>query len=46
MVVCAGLALLALAGIVGDQWLGLRLYVLCLPFLGAAIAGIQPFQKI
>lgn len=46
MVVCAGLALLALAGIVGDQWLGLRLYVLCLPFLGAVIAGIQPFQKI
>jgi hypothetical protein len=46
MVVCAGLALLALAGIVGDQWLGLRLYVLCLPFLGAVIAGILPFQKV
>jgi len=46
MVVCAGLALLALGGIVGDQWLGLRLYVLCLPFLGAIIAGILPFQKV
>ncbi len=45
LVVCAGLAILALTGIVGEQWLGLRLYVLCLPFLGAVIAGLIPLPN-
>jgi hypothetical protein len=40
MVACSGLALLALDGVVGTEWLGLRIYVLCLPFLGAYIAGV------
>lgn len=38
--VCAGLALLALDGIGGDGWLGLRVGVLVLPFAGAALAGV------
>jgi len=45
LVACAGLAILALNGIVGEQWLGLRLYVLCLPFLGAVIAGLIPLPS-
>lgn len=40
LVTCGGLALLALDGVVGTQWFGLRVYVLCLPFLGAVIAGV------
>ena len=36
-VVCLGLALLALDGVAGDGWLGLRSWVLTLPFLGAAL---------
>ena len=43
---CGGLALLALNGVVGSHWFGLQLYVLCLPFLGAAIAGVLPMPKI
>ena len=45
LVACTGLAILALKGIVGEQWLGLRLYVLCLPFLGAVIAGLIPLPS-
>jgi hypothetical protein len=37
-----GLALLAKYGIAGDGWLGLRLWVLALPFLGAALIGMGP----
>lgn len=40
--VCGGLALLALDGIGGDGWLGLRVWVLVLPFVGAVLAGILP----
>jgi len=36
--VCTGLALLALDGIAGDGWLGLRAWVLALPFAGALLA--------
>jgi hypothetical protein len=36
-VLCLGIALLALDGVAGDGWLGLRWWVLALPFLGAAI---------
>ena len=35
--VCFGLALLAYDGIAGSGWLGLRLWVLALPFAGAAL---------
>ena len=45
MVACSGLALLALDGVVGTEWLGLRIYVLCLPFLGAYIAGVLSFPQ-
>jgi hypothetical protein len=38
--VIAGLALLALDGIGGNGWLGLRPWVLALPFAGAALIGI------
>jgi len=38
-VVCAGLALLALDGIAGEGWFGLRVGVLALPFAGAALVG-------
>jgi hypothetical protein len=40
--VCGGLALLALHGIGGDGWLGLRIWVLLLPFAGAVLAGVNP----
>ena len=40
LITCSGLALLALDGVVGSQWFGLRMYVLCLPFIGAVVAGV------
>jgi hypothetical protein len=40
--VCAGLALLALDGVAGGGWFGLRMWVLALPFVGAALAGVSP----
>lgn len=39
---CGGLALLALDGVGGEGWLGLRLGVLLLPFAGAALMGVNP----
>jgi hypothetical protein len=45
MLMCAGLALLALDGIAGAGWMGLRLGVLLMLFLGAALAGVNPFRK-
>ena len=46
-VACAGLALLALDGIAADGAgpLGLRLWVLALPFVGAALAGVNPLAR-
>jgi hypothetical protein len=41
-VACAGLATLALGGIGGDGWLGLRWIPLLLPIVGAAVAGFGP----
>ncbi len=38
--VCTGLALLALDGVAGGGWFGLRVWVLALPFVGAAVAGV------
>jgi hypothetical protein len=43
--VCAGLSLLALDGVAGDGWLGLRGGVLLLPFVGAVLAGVNPLRK-
>jgi fucose 4-O-acetylase-like acetyltransferase len=45
ILMCAGLALLALDGVVGDDWLGLRVVVLLLPFAGAILAGVNPFRS-
>jgi len=45
MLTCAGLALLALDGVAGDGWLGLRIGALLMPFIGAALAGVNPFRK-
>ena len=39
---CAGLAFLALSGIGGDGWLGLRWAPLLLPLGGAGLAGFGP----
>ncbi len=44
--VCGGLALLALHGIAGDGWFGLRIWVLLLPFAGAALAGVNPLRRV
>ena len=45
VLLCAGLGLLALDGIAGEGWLGLRTGVLFLLFAGAIIAGINPLRK-
>lgn len=42
VICCLGLALLALGGVGGEGWLGLRLSVLPLPFIGAFLAGLWP----
>ncbi|WP_420632668.1 acyltransferase family protein [Candidatus Palauibacter sp.] len=44
---CAGLALVALEGVAapGSGPLGLRLWVLALPFAGAALAGVNPLSR-
>jgi surface polysaccharide O-acyltransferase-like enzyme len=41
-VACAGLAMLALNGIGGDGWLGLRWIPLLTPLIGAGLAGFGP----
>jgi len=45
ILMCGGLALLALDGIAGDGWLGLRLGVLMMLFGGAALAAVNPLRK-
>jgi hypothetical protein len=45
MLMCAGLGLLALDGIAGAGWLGLRIGVLLMLFLGAALAAVNPLRK-
>ena len=47
MLACGGLALLALNGVAqpGGGPLGLRLWVLALPFAGAALAGVNPLAR-
>jgi len=41
-VACAGLAMLALGGVGGDGWLGLRWIALLLPLVGAGLGGYGP----
>lgn len=45
-VACAGLATLALGGIGGAGWLGLRWIPLLLPLVGAALAGFGPIPWV
>ncbi|MDX2437653.1 MAG: acyltransferase [Acidobacteriota bacterium] len=45
-VACFGLAMLALDGIGGSGWLGLRWVPLALPLLGAGLAGFGPLGRI
>ena len=47
VIACAGLALLALGGVAapGAGPLGLRWWVLALPFAGAALAGVNPLAR-
>jgi hypothetical protein len=45
-VACAGLATLALGGIGGDGWFGLRWIPLLLPLVGAALAGFGPIEWV
>jgi hypothetical protein len=45
VLICAGLGLLALDGVAGDGWLGLRVWVLLLPFAGAVLAGVNPLRR-
>lgn len=44
VLICGGLALLALDGVAGQGWFGLRIEVLAMPFIGAALAGINPLR--
>ncbi|MDH3816499.1 MAG: acyltransferase, partial [Acidobacteriota bacterium] len=45
-VACAGLAMLALDGVGGDGWLGLRWIPLLTPLVGAGLAGVGPFGSV
>ncbi|MFC1640294.1 acyltransferase family protein, partial [Gemmatimonadota bacterium] len=45
ILVCGGLSLIALNGIGGDGFLGLRVWVLVLPFAGAVVASINPLAR-
>jgi fucose 4-O-acetylase-like acetyltransferase len=45
ILICAGLALLALDGVAGHGWFGLRTWILLMPFAGAVLAGVNPFRK-
>jgi hypothetical protein len=46
VVACAGLAMLALDGVGGDGWLGLRWIPLLMPLIGAGLAGFGPLAGI
>lgn len=43
--ICGGLSFLALDGIGGTGWLGLRWWVVLLPLAGAAVAGVNPLAR-
>jgi hypothetical protein len=46
IIACAGLAMLALDGVGGDGWLGLRWIPLLTPLIGAGLAGFGPLAAI
>jgi hypothetical protein len=46
VIACAGLAMLALDGVGGDGWLGLRWMPLLTPLVGAGVAGFGPLGAI
>jgi len=46
LLACGGLATLALDGVGGAGWLGLRWVPLLLPFLGAGVAGFGPLGTL
>jgi surface polysaccharide O-acyltransferase-like enzyme len=43
VLMCGGLSFLALGGIGGTSWLGLRWWPVLLPIAGAVLAGVNPF---
>ena len=45
-VACAGLAMLALDGVGGDGWFGLRWLPLLTPLVGAGLAGFGPLGAV
>ena len=45
VMVCAGLALIALGGIGSDNMLGIRVWVLSLTFVGAALISFGPLRR-
>lgn len=45
LLVCGGLALTAAGGIGSDGWTGVRLWVVVLPFVGAALVDFGPFAR-
>jgi hypothetical protein len=45
-IACAGLAMLALDGVGGDGWLGLRWIPLLTPLIGAGLAGFGPLGTV
>jgi len=45
ILMCGGLSFLALDGIGGTGWLGLRWWVVLLPVAGAIVAGVNPLPR-
>jgi hypothetical protein len=45
VLMCGGLSFLALYGIGGSGWLGLRWWVVLLPLAGAILAGVNPLAR-
>ncbi|MCZ6641297.1 MAG: acyltransferase, partial [Gammaproteobacteria bacterium] len=46
LLVCGGLALTAAGGIGSDGWTGVRLWVVALPFVGAALVDFGPLTRL
>ena len=46
LLVCGGLAMLALNGVGADGWLKLQIWALLLPFIGAWLAGLLPVDTL
>ncbi len=43
--VCAGVAMMALEGVAGGDVIGVRLWVVAMPFVGAALAGVVSLRS-